>query len=125
MFSGLGLIVQKSVFRRRMGKHANQPLEHRCFYVNEQYFRGTQRKARDKVIHNNICSSELARICGMSYISQLGSVKNTHLAARNPILHRILTARGTIKRYINQLGKLILNQFSDRPQRDHYETPSH
>ena len=31
--------------------------------------RGTQRKARDIVIHNNICSSELARMCGMSYIS--------------------------------------------------------
>ena len=55
--------------------------------------RGTQRKARDIVIHNNTCSSELARMCGMSYISQLGSVKNTHLAARNLILPRILTAR--------------------------------
>ena len=42
--------------------------------------------------HNNICSSEAAP-SGMSYISQLGSVKNTHLAARNPILQRILTAR--------------------------------
>ena len=42
--------------------------------------------------HNNICSSEAAQ-SGMSYISQLGSVKNTHLAARNPILQRILTAR--------------------------------
>ena len=52
-------------------------------------------------------------MCGMSYISQLGSVKNTHLAARNPILQRILTARGTIKRYINQLAKLILNQLAD------------
>ena len=48
--------------------------------------RGIQRKARDIVIHNIIYSSELARMCGMSYISQLGSVKNTHLAARNPKL---------------------------------------
>ena len=41
------------------------------------FFRGTQRKAPDIVIYNNICSSELVRMCGMSYISQLGSVKNT------------------------------------------------
>ena len=34
-------------------------------------------------------------MCGMSYISQLGSVKNTRLAARNPILQRILTARSS------------------------------
>ena len=39
------------------------------------YIRGTQRKARDIVIHNNICSSELARMCGMSYIFQLGLFK--------------------------------------------------
>ena len=55
-------------------------------------FRGTQRKAGDIVIHNNICSSELDRMCGMSYISQLGLFISTHLAARNPILQRFLTA---------------------------------
>ena len=66
---------------------------------------GHPRKAQDIVIDNNICSSELARMCGMSYISQLGSVKNTHLAARNPILQRILTARSTIKRSINKQEK--------------------
>ena len=49
-------------------------------------------------MHNNICFSELARMCGMSYISQLGSVKNTPLAARNLILQMILTARSTIKK---------------------------
>ena len=61
-------------------------------------FRGTQRKAQDIVIHNIICSSELARMCWMSYISKLGSVKNTRLAARNPILQRILTARSSNKK---------------------------
>ena len=44
---------------------------------NRPFFRGTQRKAQDIVKHNNICSSEVARMCGMSYISQLGSVKYT------------------------------------------------
>ena len=75
--------------------------------------RGTQRKAWDIVIHNNICSSELARMCGMSYISQLGSVKNTHLAARNAILQRILTARSTIKRGSNQLRKFWIASRTD------------
>ena len=67
--------------------------------------RGTQRKARDIVIHNIICSSELARMCGMSYISQLGSVKNTRLAARSLILQRILTARSSNKKMYQPAGK--------------------
>ena len=71
-------------------------------HVQHTYYRGTQRKARDIVIHNIICSSELARMCGISYTSQLGSVKNTRLAARNPILQRILTARSSNKKRINQ-----------------------
>ena len=81
--------------------------------LSKTLHRGTQRKARDIVIHNIICSSELARMCGISYTSQLGSVKNTCLAARNPILQRILTARRSNKKRINQQGN-ILNEFSDR-----------
>ena len=77
-------------------------------YYHPKNVRGTQRKVRDIVIHNIICSSELARMCGMSYISQLGSVQNTHFAARNPILQRILRARSTNKRRINQLGKILI-----------------
>ena len=52
---------------------------------------------------------------GMSYISQLGSVKTTNLAARNPILQRILTARSTITRgtFINQLGKFLTSYQTD------------
>ena len=53
-------------------------------------------------------------MCGMIYISQLGSIKNTNLAARNLILQRILTDRNQ-KRY--QPARNILNQLSDRPQR--------
>ena len=75
------------------------------------YIEGTRRGI---VIHSNICSSELARMYGMIYISQLGSVKNTNLAARNLILPRVLTARNQ-KRY--QPARNILNQLSDRPQR--------
>ena len=53
-------------------------------------------------------------MCGMSYISQLGSVKSTRLAARNPILQMILlTARSSNKKGINQQGN-ILNEYSDR-----------
>ena len=66
--------------------------------VNTGSVRGTQRKARDIVIHNIICSTELARMCGMNYISQLESVKNTCLTARNPILQRIFTARSSNKK---------------------------
>ena len=70
------------------------------YFIAKSIRESTQRKARDIVIHNIICSSELARMCGMSYISQLGSVKNTRLAARNPILQWILTARSSnIKTY--------------------------
>ena len=52
-------------------------------------------------------------MCGISYISQLGSVKNTRLAARNPTLQRILTARSSNKKGINQQGN-ISNEFSGR-----------
>ena len=58
-------------------------------------------------------------MCEISYISQLGSVKNTRLAARNPFLQSILTARSLNKKKkkkkkrINQQGN-ILNEFSDR-----------
>ena len=79
----------------------------------QKVIKGTQRKARDIVIHNIICSSELARMYGMSYISQLESVKNTRLAARNPILQRILAARSSNKKTNHQQGN-ILNEFSDR-----------
>ena len=44
-------------------------------------------------------------MCGMSYISQLGSVKNTRLAARNPILQRILTVRSSNKKMYQPAGK--------------------
>ena len=78
--------------------NANSIFRINCWFRENTQFRGTQRKARDIVIQNIICSSELARMCGISYISQLGSVKNTRLAARNPILRRILTARSTNKK---------------------------
>ena len=77
-------------------------------------FRGTQRKAWDIVIQNIICSSELARMCGISYISQLGSVKNTHLTARNSILQRNLTARSSNK-------KTKQNKKTYQPARRHFK----
>ena len=91
-----------------------RPVRLQCQLNSQIVVRGTQLKAQDIIIHSNICSSKLARICGMSYISQLGSGKSTHLTARNPILERILTAR-----------KLNVEPALRQTQLDHHETPSH
>ena len=94
-------VVLKSSLRTSKGKPCRRPkfnwkklqapsAKHQFqIELSNRFNRGTQRKAQDIVIHNIICSSELARMCWMSCISQLGSVKNIHLAARNPISQRI------------------------------------